>query len=92
MCQRPAVCAAAVSGGIFELGVAALRATSPSDWVSCEPAAGLQAAVVFVCLLQPIINSAHLDLLSMVIESGLADACVSAIQVCMCSAAPQVIH
>jgi hypothetical protein len=82
LCQRPAVCAVAVSMGIFELGVATLRASPPSDWVSCRAPAGLQAAVLFVTLLQPVINAAatSLELLSMVIESGVAEACVSAIQ------------
>ena len=35
--QRPAVCATAINGGLFEIGMAALRTDSPIDWYVTPP-------------------------------------------------------
>ena len=79
---RPAVCAAALSAGIYDLAVATLRASGPpSAWLSVSEPAGFQAAAISLVLLQTVATgSAGMDVLSLAIESGVADAFVAAIQ------------
>jgi hypothetical protein len=78
---RPAVCAQAIDAGLYEVGVAVLRASPAVEWVGWRTVAGLQAGAIFTAIVQTIFNPPPgINLLSAVIESGVADAVVSGLR------------
>jgi hypothetical protein len=52
ICQRPAVCAAALAAGVLEVMISTLRTSSPDDWLGWQTATGLQAGAIFTLLCQ----------------------------------------
>ena len=76
--MRPAVCAAAVSAGIFEIGMATLRKSAPTEWLSCRTPTGLHAGNIIISILQPVL--CNLDIIGHMIDTGAADAIISALQ------------
>ena len=81
---RPAVGAAAIKGGAFELGMAALRKTGPMTWCGIEGADGLAAGAIFRFFCNPAISMpqgyTETAVIELIIETGAAEACISLLQ------------
>ena len=54
MAQRPAVCATATHAGMFAIGMAAMRKSSPTEWISWRTPAALLAAGPLAMPQQPL--------------------------------------
>jgi hypothetical protein len=83
--QRPAVCAAAVTAGVYEVAMVALGKIPLSERVSWRTPAGVQAFGIFHTLTQPCLTVSNgipgVDMLQLVADSGYADAIASALKV-----------
>ena len=79
--QRPVVCAAAANAGMFEVGMTALRTSSPAEWACwCTPA-GLIGGAVICCFNQTSLSQPPgVDLIKLFVDSGAASAIVSTLQ------------
>ena len=79
--QRPAVGAAAVNAGLFDVAVATLRKSLPAEWTSWRSFAGIQAGMIFSAIAQMLITGAPVDHVRLQIDSGFANGVVSMLQV-----------
>jgi hypothetical protein len=84
---RPTVCATAINAGLYEIGVAALNAIPPAERIGWRTPAGIQAGAIFAVIVNTIINNppgiSSIQLVNAVIDTGVADAAVSILQVRM---------
>jgi hypothetical protein len=81
MAHRPALGVAAISAGMFDLGMAAMRKSSPSSWIGCRTPRELKAAGPIGAMWQPLVAvPPGLDHAQLCIDSGFAEALVSCCQ------------